>query len=166
MHKPRFSLLSLLIVVTAVACICGIQLYIYERFYWGNLYPLLLSLAAVGLGHWLTTSAPWSARIFAIGFVLGAFLEIGAGVYYSKHEPVDFAPGVRTPEGFYPLSIPIYRWLVTSGLRDWQSVHSNHIAAIFTAMLVSGAILGSAFCTTWYLLVRPWMMKAKEMTRD
>jgi hypothetical protein len=91
----------------------------------------LLTLALV-LGR-------WSARCFALGFVLGAVLENTAMGYYTTHNLLRFIPGTWAPEGWYPLAVPLERVLIERG---WQSIGAPPLSAAFAGMALSGILCG------------------------
>lgn len=155
MPKLKYSLLSLATVTTAMAALFGLHAYVYESTGWTDILDHFIVLAAgVGwscLAWWLIAAAPWSIRVLAAGFVVGAVFEVGALALWSEHQLMCFAPGSWAPEGWYPLSFPVARLLVTSGM---YSVEDAPLPAIFMGALVSGAITGSGLIMIWCFVVR------------
>ena len=99
----------------------------------------------------------WSARFFALGFVVGAALENRALKYYATHDLLRLTPGTWTPKGWYPLGVPLQRLFF---LRGWGSLAEASITPIFLGMVLSGAV-----CGVLLLVVCEWLRRAARIKR-
>ncbi len=70
---------------------------------------------------------------------MGVFAEVFALGYCVSNDLVQFTPGVWTPEGWYPLALPMERLFVQLG---WKSAQDSSVRAMFAAMAVSGVAAG------------------------
>ena len=135
MWRPqiRFSICSMQVAMLVVAVLLGIRLFIDPHLYWRDLW-LLPAIALVVALAWGTIFGPWPARFFALGFFLGYGFEFLALGYCLSHDLVRFAPGTGTPEGWYPLTVPVLRILISRG---WGGT-----PAAIAGFVLSGAICG------------------------
>lgn len=165
MGLPRVwrVILTILLAVISLAFLLGVRLYIDPRLYWRDLWSLLFCLAFTGTSFWLTAYAPWSARFFALGFVLGAEVEIMAGFYLSRHDMIRFTPGLWTPEGWYPLYLPVERLFIERG---WASIAAAPVAPMFIGMALSGTLCGGLVLILWSGWRRKGMMARKRPLSD
>lgn len=136
--RRRVALSALTAVFTIVAVAC-LRHYIAPGFYWRDLCLLVSFLAFQATFLWLVTSAPWSARVFALGFVLGATVELVASDYYVRNDWLRSTPGTWTPEGWYPLNVPVERLFIQRG---WATLADTTVTPIFLGMGLSGALCG------------------------
>ena len=143
MKLPRFqfTLLSLLFVMLFVAVHLGLTLYVQSRVEWSDLWWPPIALALMALGNWLVLSAPWSARIIALGFLLGVAVENLALRYCLAHDLIHLTPGTWTPEGWYPLGFTVERLFLPGAT----------IAAVFIGMGLSGVVGSAAMLLSWKL---------------
>jgi hypothetical protein len=150
--RPQFSILALLAAISIVAIVLGIRLYIDPRLYWRDLWTLTVVVALSVTSTWLLCSAPRSARVFAIAFAVGAVTELLALSCCLENDLVLFTAGAWTPEGWYPLSLPIERLFVN--LR-WKAALGTPLPGMFAGMVVSGAVFGVLALALLNWIVRP-----------
>jgi hypothetical protein len=151
--RTRKVILALLLAVFALAVLSGVRLSLEPRLYWRDLWLLLTIIGFSATFWWLASRAPRSARLFALGSVLGATLELTADHYYAAHNMPRFTPGSWTPKRFYPLSMPVHRLFIKRG---WASIAEAPVTPIFVGMAMSGALCGGILFT----LTSGWRRKA------
>ena len=89
--------------------------------------------------------------------VAGAAVEFFALGYYLDHDLIRYTPGIWTPEGWYPLSIPIERVVVTWGL---LSLHKAFRWALLGGLAASGIVFGTGLLAMW-LVVRSFLARQR-----
>jgi len=142
---------AIAVAVLALGVLLGIRLYIEPRLYWSDLWPLLIAAAFQWTVVWLVFSAPWSARVAGLGFVAGVIVEFAAMQYVVSNNLITWTWGTWTPEGWYPLSLPIERLLIHQG---WSTNSKAPLVAQFSAMALSGAMGSMVAFGMWWLLSR------------
>ena len=131
------------LVMLYAAAILVFRVYIdpyssWRHFSFGVVISTALTLIS-GVLALVILFGPWSARFFALGFVLGAALENRAVAYCASHDLLHATPGTWMPEGWYPLTVPVQRALLERG---WGSIAAPPLSAHFVGMAMSGALCG------------------------
>lgn len=139
LRRIRFSLLFMQLAVLFGAVLLSLPLLIEPGYYWRHMAVVMLLLVFHGILFWLVLAAPWSARFAAIGFLLGAIAEFMALNHAVESNQVRLMTGMWTPEGWYPLALPVERLLVTQG---WAVIPSSTLPAMFIGLALSGAVGG------------------------
>ncbi|SIN77189.1 hypothetical protein SAMN05444166_0754 [Singulisphaera sp. GP187] len=128
------------LVILTVAVILGFVLYLDPHPDWPTLGIILLALIPFYLLKlWLLTKAPWSARVFAIGFLIGGVVEFSSLDHSISRDRLRLTPGFWTPEGWYPLAFPAERLLVHSG---YLTVSEAFWPSFFIGLTISGLVCG------------------------
>jgi hypothetical protein len=91
-RRPQLSLLSIFIILAAAAVILRVRLYMGPDLGWDDLLVNAILAPFVVLQLWVIFGAPRKARIFAVGFSLGAFAEL----FSVAHR---LGPEVQSPPG-------------------------------------------------------------------
>ena len=139
----QFTIRGLQIVVLGAACVFTLWLYADPLRYWRELVAVLFCplLSAVML---LIVFGPRAGRLFGLGFVLGFVLEHASMAYCISHSLVRFSATTLAPLGWYPLEIPLERFILRNGL---ASMGAASVPATFAAMVVSGILCGALVLT-------------------
>jgi hypothetical protein len=134
-RRPQFSIAYLLIVVTFVAMLLGTRSYIYGNCSSDAVMEIGVALGLLLAGPWLLVAAPQWLRVFALGFVLGFWLEWIAVVGWLEFSPAG-ANG-----GWYPLSAILWRIAVASPSATWLTVG---VRMCMLGATLSGVLAGFA----------------------
>jgi hypothetical protein len=134
----RFTIRSLQIAVLGAAVLFTLCLYVDPRLYWRELAAFLFCPLMCFLVLLITFGAG-SARLFALGFLLGFVLEHVSMAYCVSHSLLRYSPTTLAPVGWYPLAIPFERIIL---LRGWSNPVDASVPAAFAAFLVSGILCG------------------------
>lgn len=154
-QRIRITIRSLQAAVLVVAVLLSVRLYIEPRLYWRDLWILLFAVAFHVTFLWLVLFAPRSARLAAVGFVVGAIVEFNAMNYFLSHGLVRLTPGRWTPEGWYPLTLPAKRILIKRG---WAAISESSLPGMFIGMALSGVagcIMVLIAWSLWRAMFRP-----------
>jgi hypothetical protein len=135
----QFTIRGLQIVVLGAACVITLWLYADPLRYWRELAAVGFCPLMCGV-MLLIVFGPRAGRLFGLGFVLGFVLEHAAMAYCVDQGLVRFSPTTLTPLGWYPLGIPIERFILLNGL---VSTGVASVPATFAALLVSGTLCGA-----------------------
>src|SRR5262249_52775327 len=84
-----------------------------------------------------------AGRVFGLGFVLGFVVEFSAMTYCTSHGLLRFSGTSLVPVGWYPVEIPIHRFILVN---DVASAEAASVIARFAAFLVSGTLFGALAC--------------------
>ena len=157
MRRPRIQvpIWAIQLAVLDVAILLGIRLSISRELGWVDLLALgLIALLAI-LG-WVIAVGSWPMRLFAIGFTLGQIAENRALAWMTINlDPRSGFPGPLVPAGWYPLTVPIQRFLALHG---WMDEMGRILLSHFAAMVLSGLVCGGIML----LFSRLWMMTRKR----
>ncbi len=139
----QFTIRGLQIVVLGAAGVFTLWLYTDPLRYSRELVAVLFCplMCAVML---LIVFGPRGGRLFGLGFVLGFVLENAVMTYFTSHGLVRFSTTNLEPLGWYPLEIPIERFILRNGL---ARAGAASVLATFAAMVVSGILCGALVLT-------------------
>ncbi len=147
-RRPQFSLRFTFVITTLVAAGLGLRMYVAPDFGLSDLIVIPGFAIVLLIYGWLIFFAGWTARIFALGFVLGGILEFYAVCLVTK--------GTMSQ---VPCSFNLICHLV-------PRVHTGSIEVYYTlciflgAMTTSGVLAGTASMLIWMLARR--MIRAKR----
>jgi hypothetical protein len=149
---PRqFSLASMFLVMTVLAVLLGICMWIDPVCGWKLLCGIIGMYVAMAFVVWLFTSAPWWARVFAVGCLLGVILEQVATDYCYRHNLTQYAAGTFAPMGWYPLHVPIERMLIVQSGAIGHSWTMRWRWAWLIGSVASGILCGILALALWSL---------------
>src|SRR5262245_22551212 len=145
----RFWIVWIPTTIVGTAFVLAVRLYVEPRLYWRDLWVYLFFLAFQATLVWLIGWAPWSARVFAMGVVLGAIVEHRALGYYVDHDLLRLTPGTWTPEGWYPLMVPVERLFIQKG---WATIAEPPLMPLVIGMALSSALCGGllSISSVWW----------------
>ena len=139
-RRPQFTLGWAMLVMTLVAAVLGMHSYVYGNLTSDVLVELGMTLAFVVFGPWLALAAPRSALVFAIGFVLGFWLEwlmMLAGYWLGW---TGLSPS-GDPPGWYPFTSLVWR---TAAAVPGAGELVDGAGAYVIGGAVSGVLAGTA----------------------
>jgi hypothetical protein len=139
----QFTIRGLQIVVIGAAGVLTLCLYADPLRYWRELVAMLFCPLMCAL-MLLIVFGPRAGRRFGLGFALGFILEHAAMAYCTSHSLVRFSAATLAPLGWYPLEIPIERFMLRNGL---ARAGAASVLATFAAMLISGTLCGALALT-------------------
>lgn len=144
--RPQISLAAILLMMAEVAAGLGILLMIEPRLRWGLLWALLFLLFVMALPLILMLAGSRQFLICGIGYLLGAVCEFTALAIVIAADLVTFLPGTFAPQGWYPLTLPIERVLLTAGWAETLMISlllgivtSGIIGALLSLLLLRAA---------------------------
>ncbi len=149
--RPQFSVAWMLVAVTVVAAALGVHSYVNGRISWDAAVEVAFALVITLLVPWLVLAAPWHARVFAVGFVAGYWVETGATLLWVQMDWVQFRAGSAVPENWYPLSFAVQRIVHGHPALDWLAV-AYRVGVV--GGVLSGCLVGAAALGAWYAVVR------------
>ena len=151
-YRPRFSLRFMLVVTAVVAAVLGLRRWLDPEFHLSDLVVLGIMSLLLLIELWLIFLARWSARIFAIGFVLGMLLEI---------QLVCISWGGTIPQGPYSSTMICEQLSMTPG-SSLQSYSYGWL--VLAGMTISGIVGGAAFLLVWHAVKR--VVRRRRGTAD
>ncbi len=149
--RPQFSLRSMLILMTLVAFLLGTRLYIDPQLYWRDLFPVVFGMVFVWIPVLLLLSGSRFLLVFGIGYAVGIMVEFCAVQCWVRYNLIQLVPGSLVPLGWYPLTLPIDRIMVTLG---WVEPFIGIAYAQFVAAAISGIVVGLSAAFAWWLVRR------------
>jgi len=148
-RRPQFTIAWMMMAVTFIAAVLGMYSFVYGSYSWEVLLHLGITLAIVLGVPWLVVYAPRAARVFAIGFAVGFWVEWVAILTCGSLGWIASLP--IGSGGWYPLTALL--WRIGTAF-PWASWLAPGVTACVIGSLASGALVGIATSAVHHRIAR------------
>ncbi len=152
--RPQFTIAWMLVAMMFVAAVLGTYSFVYGTYSWDVLLHVVLTLGVLLAVPWLMTTAPVGAKVFALGFVIGAWVEWVAVFTFLSLGWLQVPPG-RPTDTWYPMTALLWRVGAVFGWSNWLSAG---ISGYLLGAALSGAVVGVLALAIRRVVARRWRL--------